>query len=60
MHASPAFTPRQVVAFIDSHYLRSPNCLQELAFLRHYNKPLVALVQDDGAFNVITKPIVSG
>ena len=46
----------KVVFFIDEAWCTSYNCLQELAFAIHYSKPLVVLVLDQQAWEMLTIP----
>jgi len=44
----------KMVCFIDQDYLLSFNCLQELAYAVKYNKPLVVVMLDQGAWDLLT------
>ena len=46
----------KVVFFIDEAWCTSYNCLQELAFAKHHSKPLVVLVLDQQAWEMLTIP----
>lgn len=46
----------KMVCFLDFQYLRSFNCLQEVAYAIKYEKPVVIIMQDQGAFDLLTKP----
>jgi len=42
------------VAFIDTEYLLSFNCLQEVQFAIDYRKPIVPVILDQGAWDILT------
>eukprot|EP00873_Tetraselmis_striata_P019967 jgi/Tetstr1/440231/TSEL_028582.t1 len=44
------------VAFVDEAWLKSFNCLQELAMAISANKPVVVLILDSGAWDLLTIP----
>lgn len=46
----------KVVLFIDKAYLTSFNCLQEIAFAVLYNKPIVAMLLEQEAMDLLTRP----
>eukprot|EP00961_Rhodomonas_salina_P208667 2815850-Rhodomonas_salina.1 len=46
----------KMVAFIDKAYLYSFNCLQELAFARKYSKPIVVIILEQDAVDLLTRP----
>jgi WD40 repeat protein len=43
-----------MVCFIDGEYLRSFNCLQELAYAFNENKPIVPVIMDQEAWGLLT------